>query len=84
MSLVDLVILLIVISVLLWLANNYIPMDAKIKTILNIVIVISVALWILNAFGVIGRTRAIRVGSDSYPKSFCGVPYALPNRDATT
>lgn len=45
-------IVLIVIGVLLYLANTYIPMDAKIKRILNIVVVIGVVLWLLSEFGV--------------------------------
>ena len=61
MSLISLVITLIVVGVLLWLINTYIPMDAKIKTILNIVVVICVVLWLLNVFGVLGRAGAIRV-----------------------
>ena len=48
------VITLIVIGLLLWLVNAYIPMDPKIKQILNIVIVICVVLWLLNVFGVFG------------------------------
>lgn len=45
---------LILIGVLLWLVNAYIPMDAKIKQILNVVVVILVVLWLLNVFGVFG------------------------------
>jgi len=48
MSLINLVIVLIVVGVLLWLVNAYIPMDAKIKQILNIVVVIVVVLWLLS------------------------------------
>jgi hypothetical protein len=47
---ISLVITLIVIGVLLWLVNTYIPMDAKIKQIINIVVVICVVLWLLNIF----------------------------------
>jgi hypothetical protein len=43
---------LIVIGVLLWVVNTYIPLDAKIKQILNVVVVILVVLWLLNVFGV--------------------------------
>jgi len=50
MSLIHLVIILIVIGVLLWLVNSFIPMDAKIKQILNIVVVIAVVLWLLAVF----------------------------------
>ena len=49
---ISLIVTLIVIGLLLWLVNTYIPMDPKIKQILNIVIVICVVLWLLNVFGV--------------------------------
>lgn len=52
--LINLIITLIVVGLLLWLVNNYIPMDAKIKSILNIVVVIAVILWLLRMFGVLG------------------------------
>jgi hypothetical protein len=61
LSLVSLVVTLIVVGVLLWLVNNYIPMDGKIKSILNAVVVICVIVWLLYAFGVIGRAGDIRV-----------------------
>ncbi len=62
MPLISLVIILIVVGVLLWLANTYIPMDAKIKSIMNVVVVIAVVLWLLQVFGVLGDINAIRVG----------------------
>jgi len=52
MSILTIIVVLIVISLLLWLVNSYIPMDGKIKQILNIVVVIGVVLWLLSAFGV--------------------------------
>lgn len=62
MSLISLVVVLIVIGVLLWLVNSYIPMDAKIKNILNIVVIIAVVLWVLSLFvGNLGL-HDIRVG----------------------
>jgi hypothetical protein len=51
MSLISLVIVLIIIGVALYLVNNLIPMDAKIKMIINVVIVIAVLLWLLSVFG---------------------------------
>lgn len=63
MPLVNLVIVLIVVGVLLWLVNSYIPMDAKIKNILNIVVVIAVVLWLLNVFGVLSGISGLRVGT---------------------
>lgn len=62
MPLINLIIVLIVIGVLLWLVNNYIPMDGKIKKILNIVVVIVVVLWLLQVFGVLGSLDSINVG----------------------
>jgi hypothetical protein len=61
-SLISLVVTLIVVGVLLWLANTYIPMDAKIKNIINVVVVIAVVLWLLQIFGVLGSMHSIRVG----------------------
>lgn len=62
MPLMNVVITLIVVGVLLWLVNSYIPMDAKIKQILNIVVVIAVVLWLLRAFGLFGPIGDVRVG----------------------
>jgi biopolymer transport protein ExbD len=61
MSLITIVITLIVVGVLLWLINTYIPMDGKIKNIINIVVVVAVVLWLLNVFGVLGNLRAVHV-----------------------
>ena len=61
MPLMNIVITLIVVGVLLWLVNNYIPMDRKIKKILNIVVVIVVVLWLLSAFGVLNLGSTIQV-----------------------
>jgi hypothetical protein len=60
--LLTLVITLIVVGVLLWAINAYIPMDRKIKTILNVVVVIAVVLWLLQVFGVLGSLSTVRVG----------------------
>lgn len=63
MSLIQLIITLVVVGVILWVINTYIPMQANIKKILNVVVVIAVILFLLNAFGVLGSTSAIRIGS---------------------
>lgn len=55
------VITLIVVGVLLWLVNAYVPMDGKIKTILNAVVVIAVILWLLRVFGLLGGMAALPV-----------------------
>jgi len=61
MSLISLIVTLIVIGVLLWLVNTYIPMDGKIKKILNIVVVICVVIWLLYAFGILHHSGDINV-----------------------
>jgi type IV secretory pathway TrbL component len=58
--LINLVVTLIVVGVLLWAVNTYIPMDPTIKKILNVVIVIAVVLWLLQAFGILGSLSSTR------------------------
>ena len=62
MPLVTLVIVLIVVGVLLWLVNTYIPMDGKIKSILNAVVVIGVVLWLLQVLGLLSTVENIHIG----------------------
>jgi len=61
MSLITIVIALIAVGVLLWLVNTYIPMDAKIKKIINIVVLVVVVLWLLNVFGILPELRKVHV-----------------------
>jgi hypothetical protein len=62
MPLIQLVMVLIVVGVLLWLVNSFIPMQGTIKSILNAVVVIAVVLWLLNVFGLLHSFSHIRVG----------------------
>ena len=62
MNLVSLVVTLVVVGVALWAINTYLPMDRKIKQILNVVVVILVVLWLLRGFGLLGDIGAISVG----------------------
>ena len=62
MTLIDIIISLIVVGVVLWLINTYIPMDSKIKSILNGVVVIVVILWLLRIFDVLNSLSAIHIG----------------------
>ena len=62
MPLIQVLIVLIVVGVLLWLVNTYIPMQSAIKSILNAVVVIVVVLWLLNIFGVLHSVSNLRVG----------------------
>jgi hypothetical protein len=61
MDLVTVIITLIVVGVVLWAINRFIPMDGKIKNILNIVVVIVVVLWLLQGFGLIGNLHSVKV-----------------------
>jgi hypothetical protein len=62
MDLISLIVTLIVVGVLLWLVNSYIPMDSKIKQILNGVVVVAVVVWLLNVLGLMDSIRGVRVG----------------------
>ena len=63
MPLLQIVMVLIVVGVLLWLVNRFIPMAGSIKSILNAVVVICVVLWLLNIFGVFHSLSRIHVGA---------------------
>jgi hypothetical protein len=63
MPLLQVVMVLIVVGVLLWLVNRFIPMAGSIKSILNAVVVIGVVLWLLDIFGLFHSLSRIRVGT---------------------
>jgi hypothetical protein len=62
MPLIHVVVVLVVVGVILYLINSYIPMAGSIKSILNAVVIIVVVLWLLSVFGLIGELSTIRVG----------------------
>ena len=61
MTLIQLVVVLVVFGVVLWAINKYIPMEATIKKILNVVVILVAVLFILGAFGILGSMQAVRV-----------------------
>ena len=61
MSLLYVVVVLIIVGVILWLINTYVPMEYRIKQILNIVVIIVVIFWLLRAFGIISGGSGIRL-----------------------
>ena len=63
MPLINIVITLIVIGVVLWLVNNYIPMAGSIKAILNVVVVAAVVIWVLQSVGMWERVTSYKLGS---------------------
>lgn len=62
MPLVQLVMVLVVVGLLLWLVNRFVPMAGSIKTILNAVVVIGVVVWLLNVFGLLTGLSTIHIG----------------------
>jgi Flp pilus assembly protein TadB len=63
MSVLTILLVIVVVGVLLWLVNTYIPMQPTVKSILNAVVIILLVLWLLSAFGVIDVLQGTRVGS---------------------
>jgi hypothetical protein len=61
MPLLTVLLVLIVVGVVLWLVNTYIPMDRKIKNILNVVVVIVVVIWLLQAFGLLDSLKKLHL-----------------------
>ena len=62
MPLIHLVLVLVAVGVVLWVINSYIPMQATVKKILNVVVVIAVIIWLMSVFGLIGNLSTIRIG----------------------
>lgn len=62
MPLIQLIVILVVVGVVMWLVNAYIPMQDTIKKILNIAVVVVVCLWLLSLFGIFSGFNGIRVG----------------------
>ncbi|MEO8594639.1 MAG: Thivi_2564 family membrane protein [Candidatus Solibacter sp.] len=61
MPLINIVVALVVVGVILWLINNFIPMASSIKTILNVVVVVAVVIWVLQALGLWGRVSGYKM-----------------------
>jgi low temperature requirement protein LtrA len=61
MPLIYLAVVLIVVGFLLWLINTYVPMDARVKSVVNAVVVIAVVLWLLSVFGVLDYLTEVKV-----------------------
>jgi hypothetical protein len=61
MPILTVLLVLVVVGVLLWLVNSYIPMDGKIKSILNIVVVVLVIIWLLKVFGLFSSIKGLTV-----------------------
>jgi hypothetical protein len=63
MSLLSIIITIVVVGLLLWAINSFIPMEGRVKNILNGVVIIVLILWLLQAFGILGSLGNVRVGT---------------------
>ena len=61
MTLIDIVVVLVLIGLVMWLINTYIPMAGAIKSLLNIVVFVVVLIWLLQTFGLIGNIPGLRI-----------------------
>ena len=61
MPILTILLVLVIVGVILWLVNTYIPMDRKIKSILNVVVVVLVIIWLLQAFGLFSSIKNLHV-----------------------
>ncbi len=61
MTLINIVVILVVIGLVMWLINTYIPMAGSIKSLLNIVVFVVVLIWVLQIFGLIGAIPGLKI-----------------------
>jgi hypothetical protein len=54
-------VILVVVGLVMWLINTYIPMAGAIKSLLNIVVFVVVLIWILQTFGLIGPIPGLKM-----------------------
>ncbi|MBK6797383.1 MAG: hypothetical protein IPG76_11520 [Acidobacteria bacterium] len=60
MPIITVIVVLVVVGLVLYLVNNYIPMARPVKTVLNVVVVLMLCLWLLNAFGIVNIPIRLR------------------------
>ena len=60
MPLITVIVVLVIIGVVLYLIENYIPMSPPIRTVLRVVVVLALVVWLLQAFGIVGPTISVR------------------------
>jgi hypothetical protein len=62
MDLIQIIVVLIVVGVLMWLVNSYLPIAEPFKKIINVIVIIFVVIWLLNVFGLLSGLSSIHVG----------------------
>jgi len=61
MSLISIIIALVVVGVILWLVDAYVPMNPTIKRLLMAAVIIIVVLWFLQSLGILGTANDIQI-----------------------
>lgn len=61
MSLLTVIVAVAIVGILLWAINNFIPMDGKVKSILNAIVIIALVIWLLKVFGIVDLLGGVRV-----------------------
>jgi hypothetical protein len=59
MSLLTIIIVLVVVGIILFLINKFVPIDGNIKTVLNWVVIIVIIIWLLKAFGLFDALKSV-------------------------
>ncbi len=57
---ISLIVALVIVGVLLYVMNTVIPMDGKVKTIINAVVILALCLWVAEGFGLIGGGHGLQ------------------------
>ena len=60
MPIVPVILTIVIVGVIMWIVNTYVPMSAPIKQVLNIVVVILLCIWLINLFGLFSYTLPVR------------------------
>jgi predicted membrane protein len=61
MSLLSVIVAIVIVGIVLWIINQFIPMEARVKQILNIVVILILLIWVLQGFGFFGYLRGIKI-----------------------
>jgi hypothetical protein len=61
MTLLNIVVILVIVGIILWLINAFIPMAGAIKTLLNLVVFVVVLIWLLRVFGIVINLPGVRI-----------------------
>lgn len=61
MSPIPILLVLIVVGILLWAVNSFIPIDSKFKTLINVVAIVFAVIWLLKVLGLWSYIYSVKV-----------------------